>query len=200
MPHKEFTRALFCALGLHFLMATAAQTAGAPSTPSTRPILWDQIGAKAGADYHDEGLSVVATKRGVRLRCAFQRTDGEATAEGLWLVSTLANHPGKRFRVVATAVGRSLEGGRVSSRALTLSGRDGNSGLAATLALAGRGTVTVAGQIVRFTREGLVEEYSVSMDGVRQDFVVTEKPAGEGQLKVQLAVSGARVEPSVHGA
>jgi hypothetical protein len=40
----------------------------------------------------------------------------------------------------------------------------------------------VTGQTVRFTRAGLVEEYSVSMDGVRQDFVVPQKPAGDGQL------------------
>ena len=42
--------------------------------------------------------------------------------------------------------------------------------------LASTGTVSVTGQRVRFSRPGLVEEYSVSMDGVRQDFVVTEKP------------------------
>jgi hypothetical protein len=58
----------------------------------------------------------------------------------------------------------------------------------------------VDGQTVRFTRAGLVEEYSVSMDGVRQDFVVTEKPAGHGPLEVRLAVSGARVEPAPYGA
>jgi hypothetical protein len=38
------------------------------------------------------------------------------------------------------------------------------------------------------------------MDGVRQDFVVTEKPASEGGLKVQLAVVGARVEQTTYGA
>jgi len=42
------------------------------------------------------------------------------------------------------------------------------------------GTVSVADKLVRFIRPGVVEEYSVSMDGVRQDFVVMEKPAGEG--------------------
>jgi hypothetical protein len=60
--------------------------------------------------------------------------------------------------------------------------------------------VEVAGQVVRFTRPGLAEEYSVSMDGVRQDFVVPERPPGDGQLEVQLEVSGAWVEQTTYGA
>jgi hypothetical protein len=67
-------------------------------------------------------------------------------------------------------------------------------------ALVPQGTVTVTGQTVRFMRTGLVEEYSVSLDGVRQDFVVAQKPAGDGELQVQLTVTGARVEPAAYGA
>src|SRR5581483_9171150 len=44
------------------------------------------------------------------------------------------------------------------------------------------------------------EEYSVSMDGVRQDFVVTERPAGAGELRVGLEVSGGRLTPMPDGA
>src|SRR5438034_8487802 len=62
------------------------------------------------------------------------------------------------------------------------------------------GAVSLDGQTARFTRPGLVEEYSVSMDGVRQDFVVRERPAGAGELAVRLAVSGAKVEPAAGGA
>ncbi len=45
-----------------------------------------------------------------------------------------------------------------------------------------------------------MEEYSVSMDGVRQDFVVLERPPGAGELAVRRRVIGARVEPAVGGA
>lgn len=31
---------------------------------------------------------------------------------------------------------------------------------------------------VLFTQPGVAEEYSVSVDGVRQDFMVIERPAG----------------------
>ena len=114
MTHKDFALALLCALGLQLVIATAgraAETANTPNVPAnnTPAIPWEQIGAKAGVDYHGEGLSVAATAGGARLHCVFQRLDGEATAEGLWLVSTVTNQPGERFRVVAAAVGRRSE-------------------------------------------------------------------------------------------
>jgi hypothetical protein len=176
---RNHLRVLLCAAGLQLFVAMGAQAADAPSTRNTpakktEAIPWDQLGAKAGANYQGDGLSVAATEAGARLHCGVQRLDGEATGEGLWLVSTVTNRPDDRFRVVARAVGRQ--------------------------GLSSRGTVTVTGQTVRFAREGLVEEYSVSLDGVRQDFVVLQKPAGDGQLKVQLAVNGARVEPAAYGA
>ena len=62
------------------------------------------------------------------------------------------------------------------------------------------GAVVVVDKVVQFTRPGLTEEYSVSADGVRQDFVVTERPAGAGELRVELGLSGARAEVAVYGA
>jgi hypothetical protein len=62
------------------------------------------------------------------------------------------------------------------------------------------GTVEVTGNGVRFTRPGLTEEYSVNVDGVRQDFVIADRPAGAGELRVELALSGARAEAMAAGA
>jgi hypothetical protein len=67
-------------------------------------------------------------------------------------------------------------------------------------AIADTGTVALDGQTARFTRPELVEEYRVSMDGVRQDFIIEQRPVGEGPLRVDLAVAGARVEPAAGGA
>src|SRR5262249_40011615 len=61
------------------------------------------------------------------------------------------------------------------------------------------GTVAVAGSIARFLRPGLIEEYSVSMDGVRQDFIIERRPEGEGDLRLDLTVTGAKTEPMVNG-
>ena len=145
--------------------------------PATIP--WSQLGAKAGAGYKGDGLAVVPTAEGARLRCVFQRLEGEATREGLWLSSTASNTVNDRFRVTAISVGRS---------ALHAPG------------LPATGHVSLVGQTVRFIRPGLIEEYSISMDGVRQDFVLPERPGGEGKLAVRLAVSGAAIEPATEGA
>ena len=66
--------------------------------------------------------------------------------------------------------------------------------------LARTGKVSAEDKVVRFTRPGVTEEYSVSVDGVRQDFVIAERPAGTGDLRVELALSGARAEAAAYGA
>jgi hypothetical protein len=70
------------------------------------PIPFSQIGAKATADYHGDAFAVTATADGARLRCGFQKLEGRATAEGLWVESTTPS--GGRLRLVATAVGREV--------------------------------------------------------------------------------------------
>ncbi|MBU6402019.1 MAG: hypothetical protein KGS61_17010, partial [Verrucomicrobia bacterium] len=65
----------------------------------------------------------------------------------------------------------------------------------------------VTKQAVRFIRPRLVEEFSANRDGVRQDFVVLERPPPAAQrsrliqsvLQVELVVSGAKVEPRAGG-
>src|SRR6266568_9522652 len=218
---KLFRAWLFWAVALGIswsstLTATAADSAD--TAPAKTSIPWSQIGAKAGADYQGDGLAVSPTAGGARLRCAFQKLEGEATREGLWLTSTVIPPSGTvnyRFRIVAAAVGRevgsvergSVEGGSVEGGALVQ--RCDALTLNAPLSLHAprlpeTGTVALAGQSARFARPGLVEEYTVSMDGVRQDFVVLERPRSfaqeRGELAVRLAVSGARVEPAAGGA
>src|SRR6266851_418657 len=109
---KLFRARLFCAVALGIgssfsLSATAADSAD--TAPAKTSIPWSQLGAKAGADYQGDGLAVIATAEGARLRCAFQKLEGEATREGLWLTSTVIPPSGTvndRFRIVAAAVGR----------------------------------------------------------------------------------------------
>ena len=62
------------------------------------------------------------------------------------------------------------------------------------------GDVSVNGTAVRFRRPSLTEEYSVSLDGVQQDFIVEQRPDGEGELRLQLEVNGAIAEPMGNGA
>src|SRR6266567_7180183 len=108
---KWFHARLFCAVALgvgsSFSVAVAApDSADTAPAKTSDAIPWWQLGAKADADYQGDGLTVITTANGPRLRCVFQRLEGEATREGLWLTSTVANAVNARFRIVATAVGR----------------------------------------------------------------------------------------------
>ena len=180
MSHRFAILANSLLLSVVFCLS-AFTACGIPSDPSSNaPIPWSELGATATAQYSGDGLSIATTPEGVvRLRCTFQKLEGEVTPEGLWLTSTAGSGAADRFRLVAGAVGRS------------------GSSMAA---LPARGTPGGDASHARFVRPGLVEEYSVSVDGVRQDFVVSAPPAGAGDLRVELVLSGARAAKAATGA
>src|SRR5258708_40056902 len=77
------------------LVPQSAQSGTAdPADPApartSQAIPWSQIGARAGADYQGDGLAIRLTPGGARLRCVFQRLEGEAPAEGLRVTSPVA--------------------------------------------------------------------------------------------------------------
>jgi hypothetical protein len=210
---------------------------------SPPPIPMNQLGAVAGKQYQGDGLSVRGTATGAELRCAFQRLEGEVTAEGLWLRSTAVEAEGERFRLLATGVGRDRECAAGSccgsadwqsavsrignpqaapgwSVQPTASRRHSRLPTCATLTpledfgfgsithlslsdaesngvrkLPGSGRVRLADQVAQLLRPGVTEEYSVSVDGVRQDFLIAQPPAGTGELRLELDVTGAAVAP-----
>ncbi|HOB97221.1 MAG TPA: hypothetical protein PKM43_00585 [Verrucomicrobiota bacterium] len=157
------------------------------------PIPAEQVGMVAERQYRGNGASVEATLEGARLTCRFQRIEGEATSEGLWL-SSLPRESGEgRLRVIAVEVGRGGDwGGGDAGSGIGLQGGGG--------VLPAVGRVEVAGSTARFIRPGLTEEYSVNIEGVRQDFVIERRPGGAGLLRVELGVDGARVRAAADGA
>jgi hypothetical protein len=194
-----------------WLLLAAFTAIGAAQSPTgapakSEPIPMDQIGAVAGKQYHGDGLSIAVTPEGARLRCVFQKLEGQATREGLWLTSTTEYSKGERFRVMASTVGRAGQSPTVAAEVTRLTSTPDSKpeppcvGSSEVKKLPRTGKVEVASQVVRFLRLGLIEEYSVSMDGVRQDFVVLERPEGVGQLHVELHVAGATAEPGANGA
>jgi len=142
-------------MGWSFSLAAAAADS-ADTAPAKTSIPWSQIGAKASADYQGDGLAVSPTADGARLRCVFQRLEGEATREGLWLTSTVSNTVKHRFRIVAAAVGRQCckagdEVTRLSSIA-SIRPEPPHAGSDKVQAIAHTGTGAIDGQMVRFTR------------------------------------------------
>jgi len=265
-PNTSSVIRLSASLALGLLGATATWTHAAGTPPPSAPIPLAELGAKVGAQYQGDGLAIQPTPDGASLRCVFQKLEGEATPEGLWLTSTAKESANDRFRVVAVAVGRERRSSIVGDEVTSLTSiadfqseppHVGSYKVRSGPPLVRVGTVEVEPQRVRFLRPGLVEEYTVSADGVRQDFVVLERSmagppsqpdaggrrglgrgghefsggplspalspfvphgereamrvgsapvpgegaaAGEGGLRVELAVAGAKVEALVNGA
>jgi hypothetical protein len=185
-------RTLFLTLLLQSAVAGSglAQTTQIPVSEQRQPILLDQLGAEAQKQYAGEGIDITPFAGGARLRAALQDLEGEATNEGLWLSSTADEDAGKlnRFRVRAVEVGRG--GSEVRGQKSEVRGNK----------LAQVGVARVSGNGASYVRPSLIEEYSVSTDGVRQDFVVMQRPAGASHLQVMLEVSGARAEAASYGA
>lgn len=200
------TARIIAALALAFLAVVAQadvpETSGSGSAKASEAVPWSQTGAKAEAHYQGDGLSVSPKENGAFLRCIFQRLEGEATHEGLWLTSTASSAVKDTFRVVASAIGRG-EDRSVAVFSGPAAARTEQAGWVFGLGselLPSSGTVSVDGKTVRFARPGVVEEYTVSMDGVRQDFVVLQRPEGASELRLELAVTGAAVEATAYGA
>ncbi len=173
----QLIRSLFVAPGFLALSVICPLAAPAPAVTSHTAIPLNQIGTVAGKQYSGDGLAVSAKPDGAHLRCDFQRLSADVTARGLSLVSTKAGARGEPFRVVARSLGRSM------ATPLEYSGR-----------------VEITSQMARFIRPGLTEEYSVGIDGLRQDFVIERRPAGDGPMRLELEVDGAKAEAMVDGA
>ena len=163
--------------------------AAEPLTSVERAIPFDQLGTeadKSGAASNTR--SITPTKDGATLDAMMQDLQAEATQEGLWLTSVADEDVAapNRFRVRAVAVGRDEAAARPFLR------------------LPSTGRVQATEAMASWVRPGLIEEYTVSTDGVRQDFVVLERPqgfvGGKGRMVVELEVTDARAEAASYGA
>jgi hypothetical protein len=101
----------------NWLLPALALVLTVPVRGETPPpaIPFPDIGTRATANYQGDALGITATPDGARLRCGFQKLDGHATPEGLWLESSKPG--GGQLRLVAVAVGR--DGSRARPCALT---------------------------------------------------------------------------------
>jgi uncharacterized delta-60 repeat protein len=138
-------------------------------------IPFSDIGSRATADYRGNALGILRTADATVLNAEFQKLAATVTSQGLEVASTAKG--GGAVRLAATALGREFF----------------------TKPLPTTGEIEADEKRVTFHRPQLDEEYSVSVDGVRQDFIVTSKPAGEGCLRVDLALAGARAEDTAMG-
>jgi hypothetical protein len=101
---SSFALTVAALLPVGLMVAQSPLPVSHPANKS-EPISLVQLGAVAGKQYQVDGLSVTATPDGLRLRCVFQRLQGQVTPEGLWLESTEPGAAGI-LCLTATALGR----------------------------------------------------------------------------------------------
>lgn len=165
---------------------TFVEAAQPSASNSQESFAFDQLGSRAD-QLQSTANHIVPTARGARLTAVTQDLEAEATSEGLWLKSVADEDHGRPnvFGVRASAVRRLTASGNCESQ----------------LELSARGVVHAAAEVAMWMRDGMVEEYRVSADGVRQDFILPQRPPGAGpSLELDLAVSGARAEAAAYGA
>lgn len=126
-------------------------------------------GASGSESQVPTAMSVQATAHGARIACPLQDIEGWLTQRGLEVRSVEDGEPGS-----------------VHMRAVVL-GRDDSS-----ISLQD-GEVLVSEGIARLVRPGVIEEVTTSGDGIRQDWVVTERPSGRGPLSLGVSISGATI-------
>jgi len=168
------------------------------SSTGQKSIPFSQLGDEAQKHFKGAGIDIKPTQKGAKLQAIMQDLEAEATPEGLWLTSTAEEDSGMSnlFCVRAMALGRKW----IASPAVSNMREPGEDGVRMTV-LPPAGIVRTDSRSAIWLRPGLAEEYTVSTDGVRQDFIILERPSGEADgLVVELDVAGARLEGAAYGA
>src|SRR6185503_18989760 len=88
-----------------FCFALCPGVSASNPAPTNQSIPWAQLGASATAQYSGDGLGVIATPLGAQLRCVLQKLEGEVTANGLSLNSTVPDAR-DQLQVTASRIGR----------------------------------------------------------------------------------------------
>lgn len=155
----------------HFLdCRSSGFLAGCPSMLRCFLTFWVVSLSIVGRAFPHDSISASGA---IVLRSEAQKLVGQVTSSGLRVISTDKN---EAFRLVTHALGRE----DIS-------------------VLSGEGWVQTSDKLVSLVRPCLTEEYSVSIEGLRQDFVLDERPAGSGPLRLRLKVDGAACESIAEG-
>jgi hypothetical protein len=133
-------------------------------------IPFNKLGAEAAKTSGNKGLSVTELWNGYRLECRMQDLLAEVTMSGTTIRSTSEREGQGAFIIRAERVGRERLMKEIPTAVDWINADDG---------------------VVRCRHGNVVEEYTTSGDGIRQDFVITSRPGGKGRLVLELAVEGA---------
>lgn len=166
---------LRCAL---LCLAVIPVVAGFPVQPTPEAPVFPVAEMGLPVDPVHEGVpvGVESIPPGARLWSEAHKLSATVDAKGLHLESTEPD--GGDLRLVSRSMGRTES---------------------PTVFLPESGRVEAQDALIRFVRSGLIEEYTASQHGIRQDFLVTHAPAGSGFLRLGLSVAGARASALAQG-
>jgi hypothetical protein len=167
--------AMVAALVLVVLFMTVKSGEAAIDNPVTgekqTPIPFNRLGAEVDKRYNAEAAEPVATGSGYKLAARMQALEAEVTAGGL-IVTSLAQTEG---------------GGLFSITPVAVNGVQTPKGLTTPVTSSSDSTIML-------NRGCIVERFSASSDGIRQDFIIPQAPArNASDLVLTLAVNGAAI-------
>ncbi|MGA2507848.1 MAG: T9SS type A sorting domain-containing protein [Chitinispirillaceae bacterium] len=162
---------MFCKT-FHIIVLSCAAIIGVSNGETAKTTLWNQLGAEASKQSGGKGFAVTELWNGYRLECRMQALQAEVTMSGVKIISTSKSEGGGSFAISASQLGRTTSMQKLPDVSDWLTMKDG---------------------LVQAERKDIVEEYMTSGDGIRQDFVINNKPEGEGTLLLDLNIEGAGV-------
>ncbi|MBN1757898.1 MAG: hypothetical protein JW863_06255 [Chitinispirillaceae bacterium] len=144
-------------------------TSSVQITPAV-PLPCSDIGRQAQKLSGGRGSGIADLWNGYKLECSMQALGAEVTMNGVLFLSTSESEGKGPFSLRASRLGRN---GNLRSLPSTVD------------------RVSRSGEIIRCNRSRITEEYSTSADGIRQDFILTRRPAGKGKPTLELELSNA---------
>ncbi len=138
---------------------------------------FSELGQKATEKADSNSLGIKAVDNGAEITCKLQALEASVTPSGISFKSTSATKRGT-FSMKVTGLSRADH--KISQ-------------------VSSEGNVKVSKDCVQIIRSELIEEFTVSGDGIRQDFIVSKKPTGNGEFALVLGLAGATAELSGSG-
>ena len=164
------------------------------SEPAGKAFSFSGLGQKTAENADPNLLGIKAFGNGAEIVCKLQAIEASVMPSGISIKSTSDTEGGGAFSMKVAGLGRTNGlGGDGSPSRPFISGGFGET------ALSPEAKVSVSQDCARIVRPELVEEYTVSGDGIRQDFIVSKRPDGVGALVLAVGLGGATSELSGSG-
>ncbi len=136
------------------------------------PFPFSDLGKKCSEKASPELMSIRKADDGADIVCKLQAMKAHISGSAVSIESTSESEGKSTFEMSLSGIGR-------NKSYLDLSSKPAK--------------VLCNENMARVIRPDLLEEYSVSGDGLRQDFIVEKRPEGDGLLELSLKLNGAVV-------